>query len=112
MTDGTFVAGPEAMDQAGTFKATIGTLAGTARAKITRPLPWTEDFESLAENATPAGWISMAAGQFGVTTLDGKKVLQKKPLSTLFKRIRAFIGPTKIGRASCREKGKLSLGRG
>lgn len=96
VTDGTVVIGNDAVDQAGTIKATIGSLSGSARAKVTRPLPWTEDFESLAENATPAGWISMAAGQFGVTTLDGKKVLQKKPLNTLFKRIRAFVGPTTL----------------
>jgi outer membrane protein assembly factor BamB len=92
VTDGTLAIANESIDQAGVVKATIGTLTGSARAKVVRPLPWTETFDSLAENATPAGWISMAAGQFGVTTIDGQKVLQKKPLSTLFKRIRAFVG--------------------
>jgi hypothetical protein len=38
----------------------------------------------------------MAAGQFAVMALDGQKVLQKKPLNTLFKRIRAFVGPTTL----------------
>jgi len=38
----------------------------------------------------------MAAGQFAVATVDGQKALQKKPLNTLFKRIRAFVGPTTL----------------
>ena len=29
-----------------------------------------------------------------MTTVDGQKVLEKKPLETLFKRARVFIGPT------------------
>ncbi|MGE0394582.1 MAG: hypothetical protein AB7P67_13535, partial [Vicinamibacterales bacterium] len=68
----------------------------SARIKVSRSLPWTETFEGLAENTTPAGWVSMAAGQFAVTTIDGTKALQKKPLSTLFKRVRAFVGPTTL----------------
>lgn len=84
------------VDQAGTVKVTSGTLTATARIKVSRALPWTEDFEALADNATPAGWVSMASGQFAVTTVDGTKALQKKPLSTLFKRVRAFFGPTTL----------------
>lgn len=96
VTDGTLTVANEPIDQAGVIKATAGTLTGSARAKVARPLPWTETFDSYTENATPAGWISMAAGQFGVATIDGQKALHKKPLSTLFKRIRAFVGPTTL----------------
>ena len=42
----------------------------------------------------PAGWVNAVAGKISVTTLDGQKVLQKAPDETIFKRIRAFIGPT------------------
>ncbi len=42
----------------------------------------------------PAGWVNAVAGKVSVTTLDGQKVLQKAPDETIFKRIRAFIGPT------------------
>lgn len=84
------------IDQAGTVKATSGALTATARIKVSRSLPWTETFEGLADNATPAGWVSMASGQFAVTTVDGTKALQKKPLGTLFKRVRAFVGPTTL----------------
>ena len=59
-----------------------------------RPLPWTETFERYADGAVPPGWINAAAGKFSVATLDGQKVLQKAPDNTIFKRVRAFIGPT------------------
>jgi len=96
MTDGTFVAAADQQDQAGVFKATVGSLSGSARAKIARSLPWTETFDSVAEGAVPPGWVSMQAGQFAVSTVDGQKALLKKPLNTLFKRIRAFVGPTTL----------------
>lgn len=92
----TFAAAPDQQDQAGLIKATVGTLSGSARARIVRTPPWTETFEGLADGAAPAGWISMQAGQFAVTTIDGQKALQKKPLNTLFKRIRAFAGSTML----------------
>ena len=57
-------------------------------------LPWTETFESYADGAVPPGWVNATAGKFSVTTVDGQKVLQKAPDNTIFKRVRAFIGPT------------------
>jgi hypothetical protein len=36
----------------------------------------------------------MTTGRLAVATVDGQKVLEKAPLDTLFKRIRAFVGPT------------------
>jgi outer membrane protein assembly factor BamB len=86
----------EAIDQAGLIKATANGLTGEARARVSRPLPWTETFDSHAEGAAPAGWSSTTAGQIKVVTLDGQKVLEKAPLETLFKRIRSFIGPTTL----------------
>ena len=41
----------------------------------------------------PPGWVNAVAGKYSVTTLDGQKVLQKAPDNTIFKRVRAFIGP-------------------
>jgi hypothetical protein len=81
-------------EQAGTIKATAGMLSGEARARVIRPLPWNETFESYADTAIPPGWVNAAAGKFSVTTLDGQKVLQKAPDNSIFKRVRAFIGPT------------------
>jgi outer membrane protein assembly factor BamB len=95
VADGGFTVGPDRIEQAGLIKAMAGTLTGEARARIVRPLPWEETFESMPEKSTPAGWVN-AGGPLGpltVTTLDGQKVLHKTPTNTLFKRGRFFIGP-------------------
>src|SRR5688572_20074068 len=89
-----FTVANEAVEQAGTITASVGALKGSARAKVVRPLPWKEGFDSYAEGAVPPGWVNTTAGQLAVATLDGQKVLEKKPLETLFKRARFFIGPT------------------
>jgi len=93
VANGTLSIAADPIEQAGTIKATVGALSGEARARIVHPLPWTETFESYADGAVPPGWINATAGKFSVTTLDGQKVLQKAPDNTIFKRLRAFIGP-------------------
>ena len=93
VTNGTFTPAADTPEQAGTIKASVGPVSGEARARIVHPLPWTETFESYADGAVPPGWVNAVAGKFTVTTLDGQKVLQKAPDATIFKRIRAFIGP-------------------
>jgi outer membrane protein assembly factor BamB len=92
VTDGAFAAAADPLDQAGVIKATVGELSGEARARIVRPLPITDTFETYADNAVPAGWINAVAGKFTVATVDGQKVLQKAPDNTLFKRMRMFMG--------------------
>jgi hypothetical protein len=94
ISNGSFSVAADPVDQAGIVKATAAGLTGEARARVARPLPWTETFESYADGTAPPGWINMVAGKFSVTTLDGEKVLQKAPDNTIFKRLRAFIGPT------------------
>jgi outer membrane protein assembly factor BamB len=91
---GTVTVAPDPVEQAGLIKATVGALSGEARARVVHPLPWIETFESYADGAVPPGWVNAAAGKFAITTLDGQKVLQKAPDNTIFKRVRAFIGPT------------------
>jgi outer membrane protein assembly factor BamB len=91
---GRFTVGADPIDQAGVIKATADGLTGEARARVARPLPWNETFDAYADGAAPAGWVNLTAGRLAVATLDGQKVLEKAPLDTLFKRIRAFIGPT------------------
>jgi outer membrane protein assembly factor BamB len=93
VTDGAFTVGSDPVEQAGLIKATVGGLTGEARARVVRPMPWNETFESYADGAAGPGWVNTVAGQLSVTTLDGQKVLQKAPMNTIFKRIRAFIGP-------------------
>jgi outer membrane protein assembly factor BamB len=92
--DGSFTVAAEPVDQAGTIKATAGSISGEARARVARALPWTETFDGYADGAVPPGWINATAGKFSVTTLDGQKVLQKAADNTIFKRLRMFVGPT------------------
>jgi hypothetical protein len=91
--DGSFSVAGDPVEQAGTIKATVGAVSGEARARVVHPLPWTETFDAYADGAVPAGWVNAVAGKFSVTTLEGQKVLQKAPDNTIFKRLRAFIGP-------------------
>jgi outer membrane protein assembly factor BamB len=91
---GSLTVAADPIEQAGTIKASSGALSGESRARVVHPLPWTETFDSYADGAVPPGWINAAAGKFSVTTLEGDKVLQKAPDNTIFKRLRAFIGPT------------------
>ena len=93
MDDGSFTVAGDPVEQAGLIRAAVGGLTGEARARVVHPLPWTETFESYADAAVPPGWVNAVAGKFSVTTLDGQKVLQKAPDNTIFKRLRAFIGP-------------------
>jgi hypothetical protein len=93
VADGSFTVAADPVEQAGLIKATSGALSGEARARVVHPLPWTETFESYADGAVPPGWVNAVAGKFTVATLEGQKVLQKAPDNTIFKRIRAFIGP-------------------
>jgi hypothetical protein len=82
------------MEQAGLIKAAVGDLKAEARARIVRPMPWTETFESYAVGAAPPGWINTTLGKFSVVMLDGQKVLQKAPDDSIMQRIRMFVGPT------------------
>jgi hypothetical protein len=91
-----FTVANDPVEQAGVIKATVGGLTGEARARVVRPLPWTEGFDSYADKTVPPGWVNTTGGQLAVTTLNGQKVLQKAPLETLFKRARIFFGPTNL----------------
>jgi outer membrane protein assembly factor BamB len=90
---GVFTVSNDPGEQAGLIKATAGGLTGEARARVVRPMPWNETFESYPDGAVPAGWVNAVAGKLAIATLDGQKVLQKPPDNTIFKRIRTFIGP-------------------
>jgi hypothetical protein len=91
--NGTLTIAKDPVGQAGLINVTSGALTGFARARVVHPLPWKEDFEGFEDKAIPPGWVNAAAGRLSVVTLEGGKVLEKAPTNTIFKRIRAFIGP-------------------
>lgn len=74
--------------QAGTVKATVGELSGTARVRVIPALPWKWDFES---GPVPPQWIN-ATGKFAVREENGAKVLVKLADNPFTKRARAFMG--------------------
>ena len=79
--------------QAGLIKASVGTLSGSARARVIPPLPWKLTFDDVEVGKLPPHWVSGVAGKFTVQEVEGKKMLQKAPDETLFKRMRVFFGP-------------------
>lgn len=91
--DGTLTVAGDNVGQAGKIVATVGALKGEARARVVPQLPWTVNFSELAVGALPPYWVSGAAGKFSVQEFEGKKMLQKAPDMTLFKRMRVFFGP-------------------
>jgi outer membrane protein assembly factor BamB len=91
--DGKLTVAADPVGQAGLIKATVGSLSGEARARVIPPLPWNETFDSYPVGSVPPQWVSATTGRFQVSELDGKKVLEKLPNDTLFKRMRVFMGP-------------------
>ena len=97
LDNGRFTADKAAGAQAGTVKATVGTISGASRIRVIPDLPWTFDFESSGETP-PAHWIN-ATGKFAVRAIDGNKVLVKlaeNPFA-FAKRTRPFFGPPDYG---------------
>ncbi|HEY6232398.1 MAG TPA: PQQ-binding-like beta-propeller repeat protein [Pyrinomonadaceae bacterium] len=94
VSSGQFVAATDAIAQAGLVKATVGALTGSASVRVFPPLPWNENFEAMALNSIPTGWVNTAL-KFAVRDLNGNKVLVKTTEgSSLLSRARAFIGPS------------------
>ncbi len=90
--DGTFTPDPAAGMQGGEVKATVGgSVTGSARVRVTPPLPLTQDFEGFSTEAPPVTWIN-ATGKYDVKTFEDSKVLQRREDNTLTRRARTFIG--------------------
>ncbi len=80
---------------AGQVTAKMGDLSATARVRVNPALPIQENFENLAVDSVPPGWIGIYGGKTKVVERDGSKVLQKlaskeKP-SPPFMRVRGYM---------------------
>ena len=96
ITNGQFVAGSDSLPQAGSVKATVGNLTGSAGVRIFPPLPWSENFDAMAAAAVPPTWVN-ATLKFQVRDLNGNKVLVKTTEgSSLLSRARAYFGPSDL----------------
>jgi len=90
--DGQFTAaGPG--PQAGLVKAAVGSLSAAARLRVIPPLPYSENFDSLAPGPRmPSFWIN-ATNKYEIRELEGNKVLAKLNVQRPFHyRARTFIG--------------------
>jgi len=99
---GRLVAGEDAAESAGMFRARKGDLEGFVRGRIIEDLPIVEDFEGYDLSVThptegvqfaypPLPWIG-ARLKWEVRNLDGNKVLAKTLDRILFQRCMSFIG--------------------
>lgn len=97
IADGEFVAGSDAAAQAGSVKATVGDISGTAGVRVFPPLPWTETFDAYAVNTIPPTWVNSTL-KFTVREVEGSsKVLVKTTEgSSLLSRARAYFGPSDL----------------
>jgi hypothetical protein len=89
-----FLAGEEKMFSAGTVTATIGGQTGTARVRVSPKLPISENFDAMAVDTVPPGWVGVGA-KTKIVERDGNKVLQKlaENPSAPFMRIRGYATP-------------------
>jgi len=94
VANGQLTVSNDAITQAGLVKAQVGNLTGSASVRVFPPLPWSENFDSMAEKSVPATWVN-AALKFTVRDMNGNKVLVKTTEgSSLLARARAYFGPS------------------
>lgn len=96
VTNGQFAAATDFIAQAGSVKATVGGITGSASVRVFPPLPWSENFDALAVNTIPATWVNTTM-KFAVREVNGNKVLVKTiEGSSLLSRARAYMGPSNL----------------
>ncbi len=94
--NGQFIASSDAIAQTGTVKATINGVTGEARIRIVPPLPWSDNFESMAVDTFPQHWTNTGS-KYKVREVNGNKVLVKTTEgSSLLSRARAYMGPSDL----------------
>ncbi len=91
---GQFASATDGGWQAGTVKATVGGVSGTARVRVAPPLPWSETFDSLAPASVPVTWTNTLQ-KYAVRALEGGNNIFVKTAegSSLVTRARAYMGP-------------------
>ena len=94
--NGQFTVASDAVLQGGLVKATVGNITGSASVRVFPPLPWEQNFDSMAVNTVPPDWTN-ATLKFIVREVNGNKVLVKTTEgSSLLSRARAYFGPSDL----------------
>ncbi|MBI4908817.1 MAG: PQQ-binding-like beta-propeller repeat protein [Acidobacteria bacterium] len=81
--------------QAGIIKGSTDGLIGSARIRVIPPLPYSENFDTLAPKTVPRHWIN-TTGKYEAREIEGKKVLVKLADNAFTKRARSFVGPASM----------------
>jgi outer membrane protein assembly factor BamB len=96
IADGQLSVATDPLPQAGLVKATVGGVTGAAGVRVFPPLPWNEDFDSLAVDTIPPTWVNSTL-KFTVREVNSNKVLVKTTGgSSLLSRARAYFGPSDL----------------
>ena len=96
VANGQFVAASDSTAQAGSVKATVGGITGSASVRVFPPLPWSETFDAMAVSSIPPTWVNTTM-KFAVREMNGNKVLAKTiEGSSLLSRARAYFGPSDL----------------
>lgn len=94
--DGTFTAAEDNVFAAGFVLARADGLEAKARVRISPKLPIDEDFDSMAVDSVPPGWVGVAS-KTKIVEHNGNRVLQKLTTKTRpsppFMRLRAYATP-------------------
>ena len=81
----------------GLIKATVGALTGEARARVVRPLPWTETFEALRRRRGAAGLGQRHRRQvLGRRRSTARRCCRRRRTNTIFKRVRVVHRPGRL----------------
>ncbi|MBI4717584.1 MAG: PQQ-binding-like beta-propeller repeat protein [Planctomycetes bacterium] len=96
--DGTFTAAPDNVFSAGHVVAKGEGFEVKARVRISPKLPIQEDFEGMAVDSVPPGWVGVAR-KTKIVERDGSKVLQKlaEDPAPPFMRVQPYLGPPVSG---------------
>ncbi len=96
--EGKFSVAADNAFSAGLLTAKIGELTSTARVRVAPKFPISENFDKLAVDSVPPGWVGVGA-KTKIVERDGNKVLQKlaENPSAPFMRIRGYAGPPIAG---------------
>ena len=88
---GRFTPDADAASEVGMVVARVGDVVGSARVRVLRELPLTEDFEGLEVGGRPAYQMAYLA-RWAVEEQDGNKVLTKGPSPIKIHRHITFLG--------------------
>jgi len=91
LAPGALMAAPDMTASNGRVNVTVDGVVGYATVAVLQTAPYSENFNDIAVDAIPGGWVA-AAGRFKVAELEGEKVLFKSSENPRTWRTTVFTG--------------------